>query len=242
MPIFLEVKKGLKKIIMSKKILIYTEGKSDRNFLGWYLNFLKCQDHFDIFDIEGKDKIISGEFLEKIRKILNNKDQTYKQVCIIFDADKKESQESDVGFDNKLEHIREKFKEKGIDFPREQIFLFPNNQDDGDLEDLLLEIANHKEFINCFGSYLDCIKKTEHYKPIKNIRKNKWYAYLEALGLEYLYTKKNIFDNIGGKVKNEYEEDYEKLKKAIKFESKSLIPLKDFLGQFAENNQKTNLF
>ncbi len=26
---------------MSKKILIYTEGKSDRNFLGRYLNFLK---------------------------------------------------------------------------------------------------------------------------------------------------------------------------------------------------------
>ncbi|EJB34210.1 hypothetical protein HPNQ4076_0455 [Helicobacter pylori NQ4076] len=161
-------------------------------------------------------------------------------MCIIFDADKKESQESDAGFDNKLKYIREKFKEKRIDFPREQIFLFPNNKDDGDLETLLLKIANHKEFINCFEGYLDCIKKTEHYKPIKNIRKNKWYAYLEALGLEYLYTKKNIFDNIGGKVKNEYEEDYEKLKKAIKFESELLIPLKDFLGQFAENNQKTN--
>ncbi|GAA7596105.1 hypothetical protein HpMMM16_01930 [Helicobacter pylori] len=224
---------------MSKKTLIYAEGKSDRNFLGWYLNFLKCQDHFDILYIEGKDKLISGEFLEKIRKILNNKDQTHKQVCIIFDADKKESQESDVGFDNKLEHIREKFKEKGIDFPREQIFLFPNNQNDGDLETLLLKIANHKEFINCFEGYLDCIKKTEHYKPIKNIRKNKWYAYLEVLRLECLYTKKNIFTE--GKVKNEYKEDYERLKKeAINFESDLLIPLKNFLGQFAENNQKTN--
>ncbi|MFP5990217.1 DUF3226 domain-containing protein [Helicobacter pylori] len=225
---------------MSKKILIYTEGKSDRNFLGWYLNFLKCQDHFDMLDIEGKDKLISGEFPEKIRKILNNEHQTYKQVCIIFDADEKECQESDAGFDNKLKYIREKFKEKRIDFPREQIFLFPNNQDDGDLETLLLKIANHKEFINCFEGYSDCIKKTEHYKPIKNIRKNKWYAYLEALGLEYLYTKKNIFDNIGGKVKNEYEEDYEKLKKAIKFESELLNPLKDFLEQFSENDQKIN--
>ncbi|MFP6026108.1 DUF3226 domain-containing protein [Helicobacter pylori] len=225
---------------MSKKILIYTEGKSDRNFLGWYLNFLKCQDHFDILDIEGKDKLISGEFPEKIRKILNNEHQTYKQVCIIFDADKKESQESDADFDNKLKYIREKFKEKRIDFPREQIFLFPNNRDGGDLETLLLKIANHKEVINCFEDYLDCIKKTEHYKPIKNIRKNKWYAYLEVLGLEYLYTKKNIFDNIGGKVKNEYEEDYEKLKKAIKFESELLNPLKDFLEQFSENDQKIN--
>ncbi|GAA6979547.1 hypothetical protein ID0084_00850 [Helicobacter pylori] len=220
---------------MSKKILIYTEGKSDKNFLGWYLNFLKCQDHFDIFNIEGKDKLISCEFSEKIRKILDNKDQTYKQVCIIFDADKKESQESDAGFDNKLEHIREKFKEKRIDFPIEQIFLFPNNQDDGDLEDLLSEIANQKEFIKCFESYLDCIKKKENYKPIKNIRKSKWYAYLEVFGLACLYTqKKDIFDHEKGEVKNEYKEDYERLKKAINFESAFLNPLKNFLGQFAE--------
>ncbi|GAA9846889.1 hypothetical protein VN0597_05050 [Helicobacter pylori] len=222
---------------MSKKILIYTEGKSDRNFLGWYLNFLKCKDRFDIFDIEGKDKLILGEFPEIIEKILKNKHQTYKQVCIIFDADKKESQESDAGFDNKLEHICEKLKEKGIDFSREQIFLFPNNQDDGDLEDLLLKIAKHKEFINCFESYLDCIKKKEHYKPIKNIIKNMLYAYLEAFGLEDLYAKKNIFD-IEGKVKNEYKEDYERLKKVIKFESDILAPLKNFLERFVENNQK----
>ncbi len=222
---------------MSKKILIYTEGKSDRNFLGWYLNFLKYKDRFDMFDIEGKDKLISGEFLEKIDKILNNKHQTYKQVCIIFDADKKESQEIDAGFDNKLKYICERFKEKGIDFPREQIFLFPNNQDDGDLEDLLLEIANHKEFINCFESYLDCIKKKKHYKPIKNIRKSKWYAYLETLGLEDLYTKKNIFDT-EGKVKDQYKGDYEKLQEVIGFDSKSLVPLKNFLERSVENNQK----
>ncbi|EQL54520.1 hypothetical protein N404_01340 [Helicobacter pylori FD506] len=140
---------------MSKKILIYTEGKSDRNFLGRYLNFLKCEDRFDIFDIEGKDRLILGEFPEIIEKILKNKHQTYKQVCIIFDADKKESQESDA---NKLEHICEKLKEKGIDFPREQIFLFPNNQDDGDLEDLLLKIAKHDKLIKCFEKYLKCIE------------------------------------------------------------------------------------
>ncbi|GAA9651504.1 hypothetical protein HpVa75_04540 [Helicobacter pylori] len=121
--------------------------------------------------------------------------------------------------------------------PEEQIFLFPNNQDDGDLEDLLLGIAKHKEFINCFESYLDCIKKKEHYKPIKNIRKNMLYAYLEALGLENLYTKKNIFD-IEGKVKNECKEKYEKLKEVIDFDSKSLVPLKNFLERFAKNNQK----
>ncbi|MCQ2950914.1 hypothetical protein JT182_05910 [Helicobacter pylori] len=157
-------------------------------------------------------------------------------MCIIFDADiKKENQESDAGFDNKLKHIREKFKEKGIDFPKEQIFLFPNNQDDGDLETLLLEIAKHDEFLKCFEGYLECIKSKEHYKPIKNIRKSKWYAYLEALGLENL----DIFDS-KGKIKEKHKEEYEKLKEVIDFSLNSLIPLKDFLGQFAKNNQKTN--
>lgn len=67
------------------------------------------------------------------------------------------------------------------------------------------------------------------------------YAYLEALGLENL-TKTNIgvFDD-KGKIKEEHKEEYEKLKEVIDFNSNSLIPLKDFLGQFAENNQKTNL-
>ncbi|WQX23843.1 hypothetical protein E5P81_01835 [Helicobacter pylori] len=235
---------------MSKKTLIYTEGKSDKNFLSWCLNVWKNEDHFDIIYVEGKNKLFSDEFCKRIENILNNKDQAYKQVCIIFDADKKESQEKGAGFDNKLKYIREESKEKGIDFPREQIFLFPNNQDDGDLETLLSEIANHKEFINCFESYLDCIKKKEHYKPIKNIRKSMWYAYLEVFGLEKFFQYKwdtnnkkneeNIIIDDKGKIKEKHKEEYEKLKEVIDFNSKSLIPLKNFLGQFAENNQKTN--
>lgn len=127
-PIFLEVKKGLKKITMSKKTLIYTEGKSDKNFLSWCLDVWKNKDHFDqahfdIIHVEGKDKLFSDEFCKRIENILKNRNQEYRQVCIIFDADiKKENQESDAGFDNKLKHICEKFKEKGTDFPKKQIF------------------------------------------------------------------------------------------------------------------------
>ncbi|WQT62709.1 hypothetical protein E5D94_01825 [Helicobacter pylori] len=231
---------------MSKKTLIYTEGKKDKNFLSWCLDVWKNGDHFDqahfdIIHVESKNNLFSDGFCEEIENILKNNNPRYKQVCIVFDADiKKENQESDAGFDNKLKHIRKKFKEKGIDFPKEQIFLFPNNQDDGDLETLLLEIAKHDEFLKCFEGYLECIKNKEHYKPIKNIRKNMLYAYLEALGLENL-TKTNIdvFDS-KGKIKEKHKEEYEKLKEVIDFNSKSLIPLKDFLGQFAENKQKTN--
>ncbi len=224
---------------MSKKTLIYTEGKSDKNFLSWCLNVWEYQAHFDIFHVEGKNNLFSDGLCKDIKSILNNEYHRYKQVYIIFDADiKKENQERDAGFDNKLKHIREKFKEKGTDFPKEQIFLFPNNQDDGDLETLLLEIAKHDEFLKCFEGYLECIKSKEHYKPIKNIRKSKWYAYLEALGLENL-TKTNIdvFDG-KGKIRKEYKEEYEKLKEVIDFKSKSLIPLKNFLEKSTENKQK----
>ncbi|WP_024773789.1 DUF3226 domain-containing protein [Helicobacter pylori] len=225
---------------MSKKTLIYTEGKSDKNFLSWCLDVWKNEDHFDqahfdIIYVEGKDKLFSDEFCKRIENILKNKNQEYRQVCIIFDADiKKENQESDAGFDNKLKHICKELKEKGIDFPREQIFLFPNNQDDGDLEDLLLKIAKHDEFLKCFEGYLECIKSKEHYKPIKNIRKTKWYAYLEALGLENL-TKIDIFDN-ESKIKNKHEENYRKLKEVVDFNSESLIPLKIFL-ELAKNTK-----
>ncbi|WQU09330.1 hypothetical protein KVC75_03595 [Helicobacter pylori] len=235
----------------SKEILIFVEGPSDSFFLEVYLLYLYFQERFPIKNfkvqnVDGKDNL-SKRLLE-IEK--------YDKTLIIFDADiKKESQKSDAGFDNKLKHIREKFKEKGIDFPKEQIFLFPNNQDDGDLETLLLEIAKHDEFLKCFERYLECIKSKEHYKPIKDIRKNMLYAYLEALGLKkfFQYTwdtekknnkKKLIIDDKDEdeiEIKDQYKEEYEKLKEVIDFKSKSLIPLKNFLGQFAENKQKTKL-
>ncbi|GAA7273574.1 hypothetical protein ID0498_15480 [Helicobacter pylori] len=127
--------------------------------------------------------------------------EKYDKTLIIFDADK--NYES-----NKKEILKVVSKTKQT-ISEEQIFLFPNNQDDGDLEYLLLEIANHKEFINCFESYLDCIKKKEHYKPIKDIRKNMLYAYLEAFGLEkfFQYTwdteKKNNEKNLSLMIKME---------------------------------------
>lgn len=127
---------------------------------------------------------------------------------------------------------------------KNKFFLFPNNQDDGDLETLLLEIAKHDEFLKCFEGYLECIKSKEHYKPIKNISKSKWYAYLEVFELQNFFKdkrnkndKKNeekIIIDDKGKIRKEYKEEYEKLKEVIDFNSNSLIPLKDFLGQFAK--------
>ncbi|MGL2798560.1 DUF3226 domain-containing protein [Helicobacter pylori] len=217
-----------------KEILIFVEGPSDKVFLEVYLYFLEDIPikNFKVQNIEGKDNL-SKRLLE-IEK--------YDKTLIIFDADK--NYES-----NKKEILKVVSKTKQT-ISEEQIFLFPNNQDDGDLETLLLEIAKHDEFLKCFEEYLECIKSKEHYKPIKNIRKNMLYAYLEAFELQKFFqykwdtnNKKNeekIIIDDKGKIKERYKEEYEKLKEVIDFNSKSLIPLKNFLGQFAENNQKTN--
>ncbi|GAA8089390.1 hypothetical protein Kazakh3176_04860 [Helicobacter pylori] len=218
-----------------KEILIFVEGPSDKVFLEVYLYFLEDLPikNFKVQNIKGKDNL-SKRLLE-IEK--------YAKTLIIFDADK--DYES-----NKKEILKVVSKTKQT-ISEEQIFLFPNNQDDGDLETLLLEIAKHDEFLKCFEGYLECIKSKEHYKPIRNIRKNMLYAYLEVFELQKFFQYKwdtnnkkneeNIIIDDKGKIKEEHQEEYEKLKEVIDFNSKSLIPLKNFLGQPTENKQKTKL-
>ncbi len=217
-----------------KEILIFVEGPSDKVFLEVYLYFLEDLPikNFKVKDVKGKDNL-SKRLLE-IEK--------YDKTLIIFDADK--DYES-----NKKEILKVVSKTKQT-ISEEQIFLFPNNQDDGDLETLLLEITKHDEFLKCFEGYLECIKSKEYYKPIKNIRKNMLYVYLEVFELQKFFQYKwdtnnkkneeNIIIDDKGKIKEKHKEEYEKLKEVIDFNSKSLVPLKNFLGQFAENNQKTN--
>lgn len=153
-----------------KEILIFVEGPSDKVFLEVYLYFLEDLPikNFKVKDVKGKDNL-SKRLLE-IEK--------YDKTLIVFDADNYKS--------NKKEILTVVSKTKQT-ISEEQIFLFPNNQDDGDLETLLLKIAKHDEFLKCFEGYLECIKSKEHYKSIKNIRKNMLYAYLEELGLEKFF-------------------------------------------------------
>ncbi len=217
-----------------KEILIFVEGPSDKVFLEVYLYFLEDIPikNFKVQNIKGKDNL-SKRLLEI---------EQYDKTLIVFDADNYKS--------NKKEILTVVSKTKQT-ISEEQIFLFPNNQDDGDLETLLLKIAKHDEFLKCFEGYLECIKSKEHYKPIKNIRKNMLYAYLELFELEKFFqykwdtnNKKNeekIIIDDKGKIKEEHKEEYEKLKEVIDFKSKSLIPLKNFLEKSTENKQKTKL-
>ncbi len=221
-----------------KEILIFVEGPSDKVFLEVYLYFLEDIPikNFKVRSTNGKDNLSSKLLLET---------EKYDKTLIIFDADK--------NYESNKKEILSKTQQK---ITEEQIFLFPNNQDDGDLETLLLEIAKHKEIIQCFKRYLKCIECKyigikEHHELIKNIRKNMLYAYLEVFELQKFFQYKwdtnnkkneeNIIIDDKGKIKEEHQEEYEKLKEVIDFKSKSLIPLKNFLEKSTENKQKTKL-
>ncbi len=108
---------------MSKKTLIYTEGKSDKYFLSWCLDVWEYQAHFDIFPLGGKDKLFSDEFYEKIEDILENNDPRYKQVCVIFDADiKKENQKAMQVLITSLSIFVKNSKKKRVIFQKNQSF------------------------------------------------------------------------------------------------------------------------
>lgn len=100
---------------------------------------------------------------------------------VIFDAD---FPETNGGFINRKKYIKEKLRELSI---LGEIFLFPNNNEDGDFELLLEHIINkeHLCLLECFEMYEKCVGG--HYDDNGNPkyttpdRKSKIYAYIERL-------------------------------------------------------------
>lgn len=83
--------------------------------------------------------------------------------AILFDADAPKTQFDDPcnfgGHTARLAKLRELCAKAA---PQPEIFLFPDNQSDGTLETLLLDLipeARRREFIDgCWGAYCDCVK------------------------------------------------------------------------------------
>lgn len=94
---------------------------------------------------------------------------------VIFDADfPKEG-----GFEKRnLKLLNLKDKEK-VDF---ELFLFPNNQDDGTFEHLLehLVTEEHKGLLECFEGYESCIRGRNNPKYVSPDQKAKMYAYVST--------------------------------------------------------------
>ncbi|MBN2833694.1 MAG: hypothetical protein JXR48_01880 [Candidatus Delongbacteria bacterium] len=207
--------------------MIFVEGKADACFLRDYFKFLFLD--FEIVyssknSIELKNRyalvkiIIVGGYT-KIQKNLTTKLEEIKDfnynILIIQDADNRIKDNKHGGVTLKTLYLENIKKQLKIDF---NYFLFPNNQDDGDLENLLLSIVNiglFEKTKNCYLKWAECSK---HFSPNNYINE-----LLENKNLVY-----NYFRTFYG-MENAKEENRTFTEDFWKFSSKSLDPLKTFL-------------
>ena len=192
---------------MNKKYFILVEGKADKKFLEDYIKH-----HYNNFN---KNIIIepnnNNSFNEnKITHIKKYIDDNHKLI-VIFDAD------NDI--QNSIAKIKDNLTNYNLN--DEDIFLFPNNKDNGNLENILINIAVRKEIMDCFDNYIKCIESLENTDT--PINKSKVYAYLDTIKG---YNKKKI---------KEENRDYND-NKIWNIDSDYLIPLKIFLDKYFINN------
>ena len=201
---------------MSQRVKIFVEGIADKTFLRQYIDHefdiqFTCD---DVITTDGWQDIKSNAIVNQLKK--NTADGGVN--LVIFDADADlESRKAE------LEKIKQ---EKGIDF---DLFLMPDNQSTGALEDLLEQIINpdNQCVIDCWHRYEDDLKgQTIAWKtpttPTSPAKKSMIYGYLEAL----LGTSKSQKDMIKEKNRNYADTNHWNLA------SEALQPLKTFLSLY----------
>ena len=171
---------------MKDRFLIVVEGIADETFIRQYLYHLfgqKVPDNF-ILRTNGKDNLKSSVAINRMRSMTDQGGIN----LVIFDADN--------NFETRRASILEWKKQNGLEF---ELFLLPNNQDKGELEDLLENIINpnNRPILDCWEKYekelvtLDIPGRTP--PPLTTpAKKTKIYGYLEALLFESESDKKKI--------------------------------------------------
>ena len=107
--------------------------------------------------------------------------ETDEQVIVFADAD---TVDKGYGYNEKKKKIDNGKATNSVEFP---YFIYPNNQDDGDVE-VLMEAAARKDlhpiFFDCFEDYEKCISgvKNQHGQPLYNTPnlKGKLHTYINA--------------------------------------------------------------
>jgi hypothetical protein len=161
------------------KIQIFSEGKEDIKFLKDLSSNLSRKTDSVIYEwTDGWTNLhlVKAKFLENTNKGGLN--------LVIFDTDE--------NYQQRHEAILAKKAQLGINF---ELFLMPNCQDPGNLETLLLGIANptHEGIFQCFDTFKTCLTTSD-----ANLRlpddKAKIFSYLECLNLE-THSEKRDFLN-----------------------------------------------
>lgn len=171
---------------------ILVEGHTDKDFLELYCKYLNIDAR--IYVADGKDNLKN-----RVNLVKDN-----KNYLIIFDADE--------DYKNSKANIENQINQMNIPKQNYEIFLLPNNKDNGNLETLIEKIALYKEVLNCFEGYEECISKLEINGIKLPHKKSKVFAYMESFGF-----------------KNPEEAENFDLSPYVDFENKYLEDLKNFL-------------
>ena len=177
-----------------KKFLIIVEGEADKKFMeDYYHHLFQTPAPKNSIIHTGGYKKLADEVI--LRQMQMNTDQGGVNL-VIFDADD--------DYKTRWEELSSLKEQYGVEF---ELFLFPNNQDAGALEDLLENIINpnNRPIFDCWKNYEDELSKLEipdrTPPPLTTpAKKTKIYGYLEALLGESKKEKKMI---------KEKERDYE---------------------------------
>lgn len=132
-------------------------------------------------NIEAKIECVGGwnnikKFINEFKRDALNGERS----VIIFDADRTNN---GGGFDKRRQELLNfKNENDNIDF---DLFLMPNNSDDGDFETIILKSVNkkHKHILDCFDKFQECVKRqNKNNYPYKYPNdKSKLYSYKEIL-------------------------------------------------------------
>ena len=169
-----------------KKFLIIVEGEADKKFMEDYYHhlFQTPAPKNSIIHTGGYKKLVDEVIL---RQMQMNTDQGGVNL-VIFDADD--------DYKTRWEELSSLKEQYGVEF---ELFLFPNNQDTGALEDLLENIinSNNRPILDCWENYEEELRRLEipgrTPPPLTTpAKKTKIYGYLEALLGESKKEKKMI--------------------------------------------------
>ena len=164
---------------------------------------------FNIYDVEGFGKVEAYSDILKRPQELADTDEFVS--AVIFDADKTppigQSNTNYAGFSSRPQHILDLLKvtdsthrQKGLAL----IFLFPDNQSDGDIETLMekmiIPTRNHLEFINvCWYNFEHCVKAHGFNPTTRKSKMNEYTAAFDSLAWDYnginrCFARPNLWD------------------------------------------------
>lgn len=181
------------------KIFIEAKDKktSECYFLKAILNLFFPEKDVDFIFMDG----IGNLYKEAILNQMNLAQESGEQVIVLADAD---TMAKGFGYAKRKEEIDNGMATHALSFP---YFLYPNNQNDGDVEELMENAARrdlHSTFFDCFEDYEKCVSgvKNESGEPKYNVPnlKGKLHTYMAAQKLSRKFCNRFgsgdwLFDN-----------------------------------------------